>query len=74
MGFFYAMKKYLLTGYFENVHHGYISQDIADSNNLDTLHTLLENLMSWDIQMDILDTETKQIIIRSNDYNPPKEY
>jgi hypothetical protein len=51
-----------------------ISQDIADSNNYDTLQTLLENLMVWDIEMDILDTETKTIVLRTNDYNPPKEH
>ena len=53
---------------------GCISQDIADSNNYDTLQTLLENLMVWDIEMDILDTETKTIVLRTNDYNPPKEH
>lgn len=73
MGFFYLMKRYLLTGYFDSFEFGCISQDIADSNNFDTLQTLLENLMSWNIQMDILDTETKEIILKTNDYNPPKE-
>lgn len=68
------MKRYLLTGYFDSFQFGCISQDIADSNNLDTLQILMENLMSWNIQMDILDTETKQIILKTNDYNPPKEY
>jgi hypothetical protein len=74
MGFFYAMKRYLLTGYFDSMQFGCVSQDIADSNNFDTLQTLLENLMWWDIQMDILDTETKTILLRTNDYNPPKEH
>lgn len=73
MGFFYAMKRYLLTGYFDSLQFGCVSQDIADSNNYDTLQTLLENLMWWDIEMDILDTQTKTILLRTNDYNPPKE-
>ena len=29
--------------------------------------------MSWNIQKDILDTETKEIILKTNDYNLPKE-
>jgi|DEB0MinimDraft_6_1074348.scaffolds.fasta_scaffold75108_2 hypothetical protein len=67
------MKKYLLTGYFDSFEHGIVSQGIADTNNFEVIQTLLENLMSWGIDMDILDTETNEIILRTRDYDPPKQ-
>lgn len=67
------MKRYILTGYFDSFKFGIVAQGIAESNNFDVMQTLLENLMSWDIDMDILDTETNEIILSTRDYDPPKE-
>lgn len=70
---FFMQKRYILTGYFDNMNYGHICQEIAESNNFDTMQTLLENLMSFDLTMDIYDSELDNIILSTTNYAPPKQ-
>jgi len=67
-------RRYILTGYFDNYEYHEYCQVIAHSDNFEVCHVLLENLLSWDITMDIVDSWKNEVIMKSSDYDPPKEY
>jgi hypothetical protein len=66
-------KRYILTGYLDTIYFGKVFHNIAESNSFETIQILLENLMYFDLVVDVYDCELKKIVLSSNHYAPPKQ-
>lgn len=73
-GAFLFMKKYTLIGVYPDVANRKQFGVIAESDEKDDLHLLLERLVPYGMTMAVIETKTGKTKVRSYDYLPPDRY